>query len=60
MEYVDNQGKGLYRFYHESSWTDLDNRILLYEILSGVNHTHSLGIVHKDLKPQNIMIDKDT
>ncbi len=29
----------------------------LYQLLRAVDHTHSRGVVHKDIKPGNIMID---
>jgi len=29
---------------------------LLYQIISGIQHLHSLKIVHRDIKPQNILI----
>lgn len=33
-------------------------KTILYQILSGVAYCHSKRIMHRDLKPQNILIDK--
>lgn len=35
---------------------NMDPLNVLFQIISGVNHLHSLKIVHRDLKPQNILI----
>ena len=29
------------------------------QILSGIKHAHDMRIVHRDIKPQNILIDKN-
>lgn len=36
-----------------------DIRFIIYQILSGVNYLHNCGIVHGDLKPSDIGINKD-
>ncbi|XVF63509.1 hypothetical protein PTKIN_Ptkin09bG0092300 [Pterospermum kingtungense] len=32
---------------------------LMRDIVSGLDHLHSLGIIHRDLKPQNVLIIKE-
>ncbi|AMD20219.1 HDL525Cp [Eremothecium sinecaudum] len=33
---------------------------IIRQILDGLSHIHSLGIIHRDIKPQNILIDTAT
>lgn len=36
-----------------------DIRYIIYQILSGLNYLHSCGIIHGDLKPTDVGINKD-
>ena len=36
--------------------TDYDIRFYIYEVLKGLDYCHSCGIMHRDIKPHNIMI----
>lgn len=37
--------------------TDFDCRFYMYEIIRALDYCHSMGIIHRDVKPHNIMID---
>jgi len=48
------------RRYLQSRTSDLpeyDIKLTVYQILNGVAFCHSRKIMHRDLKPQNILID---
>jgi len=53
FEHVNNcDFKQLYQ-----TFTDLDIRYYMYELLKALDFCHSMGIMHRDVKPHNIMID---
>ena len=58
MEYVEGQDlKGLIR---QSKHLAVDTSIrIAQQICEGLSEAHRLGVVHRDLKPGNIMIDKE-
>lgn len=53
FEYVDNtEFRVLY-----AKFTESDIRYYLFELLKALDFCHSRGIMHRDVKPHNIMID---
>ena len=53
FEHVDNADfKSLYPTFNE-----YDIRFYIFEVLKALDYCHSNGIMHRDVKPHNIMID---
>ena len=40
-------------------FTDLDVRFYIFELLKALDFCHSKGIMHRDVKPHNVMIDHE-
>ena len=39
--------------------TDFDIRYYMFELLKALEFSHSNGIMHRDVKPHNVMIDHE-
>lgn len=58
MEYCG--GKTLKYLIEQGLYNDEEKVwCLLREILQGLNHIHEQGMIHRDLKPGNVLIDRD-
>jgi len=58
MEYVD--GKNLKEYLYEREKWEIDKILkICYEAGKGLEHIHKNNIVHKDVKPDNILISHD-
>ncbi|NOX59065.1 MAG: serine/threonine protein kinase, partial [Planctomycetes bacterium] len=56
MEYVE--GKPLVRHANKKNLSALDRVELLEKICTAVEFAHRRGVVHRDLKPDNILVDE--
>ena len=60
MRYVDNavplKTEIHRRRHHQLSWTPAEIRHVLRQLLSGLGAAHSLKIIHRDIKTENIML----
>ncbi|XP_041417836.1 cAMP-dependent protein kinase catalytic subunit-like [Xenopus laevis] len=56
MEYLS--GGSLYTFYQQEKPLNMETiRFLAAEIICGLDFLHARGYIHRDLKPDNILLD---
>ena len=57
FEYAEHDLKK-YINANKSTITPLHVKNLMFQLINGVNYCHSRRVIHRDLKPQNLLVDK--
>jgi serine/threonine protein kinase len=58
MEFI--QGGDLYTYlYRIGTVTDLQAKVFCAEITLALGHLHAVGVLYRDLKPENVLIDRE-
>jgi len=58
MEYVEGENLRA-RLNHEATLTVGESLAMIEAILDALSAAHRLGLVHRDVKPENVLIDED-
>ena len=58
FEYVMNSGESDFRKFY-ASLNEEDIKFYMYELLRSLDFVNSHGIMHRDIKPHNIVIDHE-
>lgn len=58
FEYADYDLKK-YLSQNKNTITQQQIRLLMFQLINGINFCHSRRIIHRDLKPQNLLIDRN-
>ncbi|KAF9476744.1 kinase-like protein [Pholiota conissans] len=60
LEYVSGGDLFNYVERYENGMPEADAKQIVYQICSGMTYVHGRGIMHRDLKPHNILLTQDT
>ena len=58
MEYANNGGIDYHDLYKKDYFTDYDVRLYFYKLLEALDYANSKGIMHRDIKPNNFVINQ--
>ena len=59
MEYVPNDVKKMLDEISTADFLEDHVKIITYNLLCSLNFIHSTNLMHRDMKPQNILIDSN-
>jgi serine/threonine protein kinase len=48
-----------YLSQNKNTITQQQIRLIMFQLINGINFCHSRRIIHRDLKPQNLLIDRN-
>lgn len=54
------EGNTLSKFLKEKNVTDIDKMLILLDLAKVLEYLHGFRFIHKDLKPENVMVDYKT
>ena len=57
MEYMPSDLNSL--IHSDTYLSEIQIKKIMYNLLSAICYLHSKGVVHRDLKPGNVLINKD-
>ena len=59
LEYAEKGELFNYIFYANDGFSERHSKLIFYKMLKGIEACHIAGVCHRDLKMQNILVDKN-
>ena len=57
MEHYPQNLESIFNRVRENTFTDEHVITIMYNMLCSMNFIHSAGLIHRDIKPDNILLD---